>query len=92
MQKKANEFTNKHWRLPEQRKAQGNNPLSAFKTRLRDYSLSLSGMGFQDAWNIDIGRLRGCCVHVITRDCRAISLCAFHLTSASGERLYTHHG
>jgi hypothetical protein len=55
------------------------------------HSLTISGMPFQDAWNIDLERLKGCCVHVVTLDGRLIPLCIFYLTSASGERLYSHH-
>lgn len=46
-------------------------------------------MGFQDVWNIDLGRLHGCCVHMITGEGEIVPFCAFHLTSASGERLYS---
>jgi 7,8-dihydro-6-hydroxymethylpterin dimethyltransferase len=53
------------------------------------HSLTISGMPFQDAWNIDLQRLKGCCVHVVTLDGRFIPLCAFYLTSASGQRLYS---
>ncbi len=87
---KTNAFTNKFWRMPGDRKeplAQKED-MRAFMKRLRDYTLSVSGMGFQDVYNIDMGRLRGCCVHIITEEEKAIPLCAFHLTSESGERLY----
>lgn len=87
--KKTNEFTNKQWRLPEYTNTNQENPMSKFKLRLGTYTLSITGMGFQDAWNIDINRLKGCCVHVVTKD-KAIPLCAFHLTSTKGERLYNH--
>ncbi len=98
--RKANAFTNKHWRLQDPDALQTTNGSSTaagqpakksmkeFIKRLKNYTLSVSGMGFQDAYNIDIGRLRGCCVHVITYDGKAVPLCAFHLTSLEGRRLY----
>lgn len=87
--KKANSFTNAHWRIASKESGSNDiNAMSKFKERLRDYTLSISGMGFQDVWNVDIGRLRGCCVHVITGSGQAVPLCAFHLTSVTGERLY----
>ncbi len=85
----ANKYTNALWRMHENNEtAFGRSPMERFRERLKNYSLSITGMGFQDAWNIDLGRLRGCCVHVIGSGGRSIPLCAFHLTSVSGERLY----
>ena len=87
---KTNAFTNKFWRQPQEKKdpAARRQDMRSFMKRLRDYTLSISGMGFQDAYNIDLGRLKGCCVQIITDDEKAVPLCAFHLTSASGKRLY----
>lgn len=87
--KKTNEFTNLHWRMNTTEKKQNltNSQISKFVKRLKEYTLTITGMGFQDVWNIDIKRLKGCCVHVISGS-QAVPLCAFHLTSSSGKRLY----
>ena len=87
---KTNTFTNRFWRQPQEKKepAAHRMDMRGFIKRLRDYTLTVSGMGFQDAYNLDLGRLRGCCVHVITDDEKAVPLCAFHLTGNSGKRLY----
>lgn len=87
---KTNAFTNKFWRQPDRSREPSakKEDMRAFMRRLRDYTLTISGMGFQDVFNIDLGRLKGCCVHIITDDCKAVPLCAFHLTNISGERLY----
>jgi hypothetical protein len=60
----------------------------SFFQRAKTHYLSISGMPFQDAWNFDLERVEGCCVHVVTPDKRLIPFCAFYLTSLSGERLY----
>lgn len=86
--KKTNAFTNAHWRMAKAEKTQEQSRMAAFRARLRDYTLAVTGMGFADVWNIDIGRLKGCCVQVITRRMQAVPLCAFHLTGINGERLY----
>jgi len=87
--RKVNTFTNARWRMPEERENKTNGTaMSSFVERLRNYTLSITGMGFQDVWNIDIGRLKGCCVHVVTADDQVAPLCAFHVTSNTGERLY----
>jgi len=55
-------------------------------------SLAISGMAFQDVWNIDTARLKRCCIHVATPDSRLIPFCTYYLTSATGERLYRRFG
>jgi hypothetical protein len=54
----------------------------------RRHSFSISGMAFQDAWNLDLERLRECFIHVVSPDRRVIPFCAYNLTSAAGESLY----
>lgn len=56
--------------------------------RARQYSLSISGMPFMDAWTLDLERLRNCCVHVARTDGRMIPFCANYLTNMDGCRLH----
>ena len=62
--------------------------LDAFLERVEKYSLCISGMAFQDAWNIDLERLRECFIHVVSPDKRIIPFCAYNLTSVQGNSLY----
>jgi len=55
--------------------------------RARVHYLSISGMPFQDVWTVDLERLKGCCVHVVTPDKRLIPFCAYYLTDRAGQRL-----
>jgi uncharacterized radical SAM superfamily Fe-S cluster-containing enzyme len=55
--------------------------------RIQSHSLCISGMAFQDAWNIDLERLRRCCIHVITAEEKLIPFCAYYLTDSRGRRL-----
>ena len=55
--------------------------------RIRNYRLSITCMAFQDAWNMDLERLRSCCVSVID-DGKTIPFCAYNLTSRDGHSLY----
>ena len=66
----------------------GESGLDRLIRRIREYSFSVTGMGFQDVYSIDLTRLKGCCVMVIEKDGRAIPLCAYHLTGETGMRLY----
>lgn len=84
----TNKYTNEHWRIKEALPPKKGSKTLSFLERLQNYMLSISGMGFQDIWNIDLKRLRGCCVFVISADQKAVPLCAFHITSVTGERLY----
>jgi uncharacterized radical SAM superfamily Fe-S cluster-containing enzyme len=62
---------------------------SDFIDQLLQYNLTISGMPFQDVWNVDMERLRSCCIQVVTRDKRIIPFCAYYLTGAGGQRLYS---
>lgn len=56
--------------------------------RLKTYSFSISGMAFQDAWNLDLERLKDCCIHVVSPKGKLIPFCAYNLTSKNGQSLY----
>ena len=59
-----------------------------FLERTRTHSLCISGMAFQDAWNLDLERLRDCHLHVVHPDGRLIPFCAYNLTDAQGRSFY----
>jgi len=85
-------FIEHKWRFAEQKgsgcSCQPGSWLELFD-RARAYSLSISGMPFQDAGNIDLERLKTCCVHVVAPWQRLVPLCAYYLTSVDGRRLYS---
>ena len=64
--------------------------LEAFDAFLEQQNrrLSLSGMAFQDAWTLDLDRLRQCHIHVAQSDGRVIPFCAYNLTDLQGRSLY----
>lgn len=55
---------------------------------LKTHSFTISGMAFQDAWNLDLERLKDCCIHVMSPEGKLIPFCAYNLTSADGTSLY----
>ncbi len=59
-----------------------------FLERVRTHSFSLSAMVFQDAWNLDLERLKDCSIHVVHSDGRIIPFCAYNLTARNGRSLY----
>lgn len=49
-----------------------------------DQRFTLSAMAFQDAYTIDLERIRRCHIHVALPDGRLIPFCAYNLTSSAG--------
>jgi hypothetical protein len=49
---------------------------------------TLSAMAFQDAYSLDLERVRRCHIHVVTRDKRLVPFCMYNMSSASGVPLY----
>jgi hypothetical protein len=62
--------------------------LDIFLERVNHYSLAVSGMAFQDAWNLDVERLKDCFIHVVSPDSRIIPFCAYNLTDRQGRAIY----
>ncbi|MCF8068488.1 MAG: radical SAM protein [Desulfobacterales bacterium] len=62
--------------------------LDAFLRQTRLHTLSISAMAFQDVWNIDLERVRDCCIHTVAPDGRLVPFCAYNCTSASGKALH----
>ena len=62
--------------------------LDAFLEQARRSTFAVSGMVFQDAWNLDLDRLRRC--HICEVDSRygMVPFCAYNLTNRNGEALY----
>ena len=93
---KSVSFTARQWSLPLAAAACGCTPgagapmddLDRFLARARTHTFSISAMAFQDAWNLDLERLRGCCIHVVAPDGRLVPFCAYNLTSSEGRALY----
>jgi hypothetical protein len=89
----ARKFVAQHWSLPRQEPEPNTEPgidvssLDAFLAEGRQ-SFCISGMAFQDAWNLDLERLRECFLHVLSPDQKVIPLCAYNLSAINGKTLY----
>jgi 7,8-dihydro-6-hydroxymethylpterin dimethyltransferase len=51
---------------------------------IHENTFSVSGMAFQDAWTIDLERLRHCYLHVLTARGSIVPFCAYNLTATDG--------
>lgn len=91
---KARAFVRTHWGAPAGDDAPGvASPRSlgdwdVFLERQQTHSFVISGMAFQDAWSLDLERLRECCIHTVAPDGRLVPFCAYNLTDRSGRALH----
>lgn len=92
--KKAKEFVTRNW---SSRKIEGfNGKLNSKKVMswddilysIKNYSFSISAMAFQDIWNIDLERVKDCCIHVVNSEGRLIPFCLYNITDAQGNYIY----
>lgn len=59
-----------------------------FLERMENYTLAVSGMLFQDAWNFDLERVRSCYLCEFSPQKKIVPFCAYNLSSVSGETLH----
>jgi 7,8-dihydro-6-hydroxymethylpterin dimethyltransferase len=86
----ARDYVRRRWRYcdpiaPEQSNVCGS-PDNLIE-RAQSHFLCISGMAFQDAWNIDLERLRRCCIHVVKPDGKLVPFCAHYLTGSHGNKI-----
>lgn len=60
----------------------------AILERINCYSFSLSAMAFQDVWNLDLNRVKDCCIHVVNPQGQLIPFCMYNLTAKNGHSIY----
>jgi len=84
---KNRNFVSRRWKRPD-----GNDPepenadyrdLSTFLSRVRSHGFTVTAMAFQDAWTLDLERLRSCSLHVAAGE-KTIPFCANYLTAHTG--------
>ena len=90
---KKRRFQERFWTAPATGASMdGNHPgfggWDDFLSRVATHSFCVSGMAFQDAWNLDLDRLRECSLHVVHPDGRLVPFCAYNLTGCDGRSLY----
>ena len=62
--------------------------LDEFLEQARRNTLAVSGMIFQDAYNLDLERLRRCYICEVDSNYGMVPFCAYNLTDADGKSLY----
>lgn len=87
---KAKAFTRRQWAFPEEASegAETAGEMDVFLADAKRRAFSLSAMAFQDAWTMDLERLQGCCIHVLSPDGRLVPFCSYNCTSRHGQTLH----
>jgi uncharacterized radical SAM superfamily Fe-S cluster-containing enzyme len=91
---RSREFVALHWSSPAPGtelpalSAPGFGEWDAFLERKRTHTFCVSGMAFQDAWTLDLERLRECYIHTASPDGKLVPFCAYNLTDKLGRSLY----
>ncbi len=62
--------------------------LDAFLKKAEENTFTVSGMLFQDAWNLDLDRLRRCYICEADAEHGMVPFCAYNLTDINGKALY----
>jgi len=82
---KNREFVARRWKRPERHQQEtgscsGNiHDMEYFLQKVSTNGFTVSAMAFQDAWNLDLARLRKCSLHVFDNN-RFIPFCAYYLS------------
>ena len=88
--RKAKAFAARHWSAPAPPAAARDG--DAFERFLASAGIeqrfTVSCMAFQDAMTLDLERVKGCCIHVVSPSGTLIPFCLYNLTSFDGTTLY----
>ncbi|MBE0495457.1 MAG: radical SAM protein [Campylobacterales bacterium] len=85
---KAKAFVARNWSYQAQVKEEKLSDWDKILNAIANNTFSLSGMAFQDAWNVNLERIRDCCIHVSTVEGKLIPFCMYNITNQDGMSLY----
>lgn len=86
---KAVKFVERNWSGVKMNKyTPKKNSFEELAQKIKNGFFSISGMAFQDAWNLDIERLKDCCIHVVSKEGNLIPFCAYNITAVNQKKLY----
>lgn len=86
---KAKDYVSRNWssREPHENENQGSG-WDKILSSIRNNSFSISAMAFQDVWNVNLERIKDCCIHVVSPEGKLIPFCLYNLTDRDGKPLY----
>lgn len=87
--KQAQEFVARKWTIhPAEAAAGETDGFAVFLREIAENSLAVSGMLFQDAWTLDLNRLKQCYICEADLEYGMVPFCAYNLSAVSGKALY----
>jgi Predicted Fe-S oxidoreductases len=90
--RKTKKYVSQNWTGRESEAARESTGADAGWDRIlqsiRSNSFSISAMAFQDAWNVDLERVKDCCIHVVNPRGKLIPFCIYNITNTEGVSLY----
>ena len=79
-------FVARRWKRPgddaPERSDSDYSDMDTFLNRVKSHGFTISAMAFQDAWTLDLERLRSCSLHVVS-GARVVPFCANYLTATT---------
>ena len=86
---KAVKFVERNWSgVKINKNVPKKNSFEELAEKIKNGFFSISGMAFQDAWNLDTDRLKDCCIHVVSKEGNLIPFCAYNITAINQKKLY----
>jgi len=85
---KAKAFVARNWSYQKQTHEEKLTDWDAILSAIQNNAFSISGMAFQDVWNVNLERIRDCCIHVSTAEGKLIPFCMYNITNKEGRSLY----
>lgn len=86
---RAKKYISKNWKIaPITKKSMSLDSWDLVLKELQTRTFSISGMAFQDVYNVDIERLRDCCIHVVNKEGKLIPFCIYNITDTKGKSIY----
>jgi uncharacterized radical SAM superfamily Fe-S cluster-containing enzyme len=91
---KAKEYVARNWTLKNYSKLNETKNETIYSdwdrilNKIHQQSFTISAMAFQDIWNVDLERIKECCIHVATNDGRLIPFCMYNITNSMGKSIY----
>ncbi len=87
--RKAKAFAARHWSAPPAAPSADGDGFDRFLASAGlEQRFTVSCMAFQDAMTLDVERVRGCCIHVVSPAGTLVPFCLYNLTAFDGTTLY----
>lgn len=85
---KAKAFVARNWSYQQPVKVEQLSDWDGILSAIHNKAFSLSGMAFQDIWNVNLERIRDCCIHVANAKGELIPFCMYNMTDQDGGSFY----